>query len=97
MKRTAKFGISEDMIVKKTVTWVLIITFFAFFIDWAVLGIKLLNGNYDVVVEAYIGAVCFPIMFVCLLIKRFSSKCPHCGKISASGGKFCPHCGKTVI
>ena len=88
--------IQKEAIVKKIVTWVLIIAFFGFFIDWAVLGIKILNGNYDVIAEAYIGAVCFVIMLVCLLIKKFSSKCPHCGKISNSGGRFCPHCGKTI-
>lgn len=84
------------MNVKKKTTWILIIACFAFFIDWAVLGLELLNGNYDVIVEAYIGAICFVIIFVCLFIKRFSSKCPHCGKISYSGGKFCPHCGKII-
>lgn len=82
--------------MKKVVTWTLIISFFAFVVDWAVLGIKLLNGNYDVITEAYIGAVCFTIMFVSLLIKRFSSKCPHCGRTIVSDGKYCPYCGEKL-
>lgn len=82
--------------MKKAATWGFVIAFFAFFIDWAMLGIKLLNGNYDVIAEAYIGAVCFFVMFVCLLIMKFFGKCPHCGKISDSGGRFCPHCGKVI-
>lgn len=82
--------------MKKTITWTSIISSFAFFVDWVVLGIKLFSGNYNVIAEAYIGAVCFTIMFVSLLIKRFSSKCPHCGRISASDGKYCPHCGEKL-
>ena len=91
------FDYIGGMVVKKAVTWTLIISSLAFFVDWAVLGIKLLSGNYDVIAEAYIGAVCFIIMFASLFIKRFSSKCPHCGRIIASDGKYCPHCGKSYI
>ena len=85
-----------DIMMKKVVTWILIISSFALFVDWAVLGIKLLDGNYDVIAEAYIGEVCFIIMFVSLSIKRFSRKCPHCGSIIASNGKYCPHCGEKL-
>lgn len=83
--------------MKKTVTCVQNITFFVFCVDWAVLGIKMfLIGNGSVIVEICIAIVCAVIMSVCLWIKKISSKCPHCGKISDSGGEFCPHCGKTI-
>lgn len=82
--------------MKKAATWAFIIAFITLFIDWAVLGIKLLDGNYDVIAEAYIGAVCFVIIFICILIKQFKGKCPHCGRIITSDGKYCPHCGEKL-
>ena len=81
--------------MKKAATWAFIIAFITLFIDWAILGIKLLDGNYDVIAEAYIGAVCIAIIFICILIKH-TGKCPHCGKIITSDGRYCPYCGEKL-
>lgn len=41
---------------------------------------KLLDGDYDIIPEAYIGAACFGVMLISAVYKAFASKCPHCGK-----------------
>lgn len=60
------------------------------------LGIKIFKGNYDVLTEAYIGAVCFPVFVVCVVISKLSKKCPYCGKSIALKGTYCPHCGNKL-
>lgn len=72
--------------MKRITTCVLIIALIIFIIDWGIIGVKLLDGDYDIIPEAYIGAAC----------KAFASKCPHCGKMIQSNGKYCPHCGKEI-
>ena len=82
--------------MKKISTWVLAITFIVFFIDWAVMGLKLLDGNYNTAAEAYTALLCVAIILICIIIRMFSDKCPHCGKLRVSSGKFCPYCGKEL-
>ena len=38
--------------MKKITTWVLVIAFIIFVIDWGVIGLKLLDGNYDITTGA---------------------------------------------
>lgn len=82
--------------MKKIATWVAVIAFIIFVIDWGVIGLNLLDGNYDITTGAYIGAACLGIMLVCAVYKMFSNKCPYCGKLIQSNGKYCPHCGKEI-
>ena len=65
-------------------------------IDWSVVGLKLLDNNYDVIVEAYIGLVCIIIFSTCIIYKTFSDRCPHCGKLRLMNGKYCSYCGKEI-
>lgn len=82
--------------MKKITTWLLIIALILFMIDWGVMGVKLLNGNYEIITEAYIGAACWGVMLVSAVCKVFTNKCPHCGKVMLTNGKYCPHCGKKI-
>ncbi len=84
------------MKLRKVANWVLAITFIVFLIDWGVVGIKLLDNNYNITVEAYIGLVCFIIIFVSIIIRTFTDRCPHCGKIRATKGAYCSYCGKEI-
>ena len=70
-----------------------IITFLIFLIDWGILLLKLLDNNYNITTEAYIGVVCIIIIFVCAIHKFFSNKCPYCKKIIQTNAIFCSHCG----
>lgn len=82
--------------MKKITTWLLIIAIILFVIDWGVMGVKLLNGNYEIITEAYIGAACWGVMLVAAVCKVLTNKCPHCGKVMLTNGKYCPHCGKKI-
>lgn len=82
--------------MKKYVTWIMLITTIIFIIDWGIMGIKLLDGNYNISLESYIGAICFIIILVCILYKSFSNKCPYCNKSLLTNGTYCPYCGKKL-
>ena len=82
--------------MKRITTWVLVIALIIFIIDWGIIGVKLLDGDYDIIPEAYIGAACFGVMLISAVYKAFASKCPHCGKMIQSNGKYCPHYGKEI-
>lgn len=58
----------------------LVIALIIFIIDWGIIGVKLLDGNYDIITEAYIVAACFGAMLISAVCKAFASKRPHCGK-----------------
>ena len=74
--------------MKKIAAWGLAAALVLFILDWGVLGVKLLGGSYDVLPEAYIGAICFGVMLVCAVCRAFTNRCPHCGKIILSNGKI---------
>ena len=82
--------------MKKVIACIAIIALLVFAADWALLGIKIFGGNYDILTEAYIGAVCFPIFFVCIAVLKLSKKCPYCGKLITFKGTYCSHCGKKL-
>ncbi|MBE6881435.1 MAG: hypothetical protein E7489_00335 [Ruminococcaceae bacterium] len=82
--------------MKKTAAWILFIAFAVFIIDWGVMGIKLLDGNYNITTEAYIGAVCFAVIIICLFCRVLGNKCSHCGKNVFSEGEYCPYCGNKL-
>ncbi len=82
--------------MKRITTCVLIIALIIFIIDWGIIGMKLLDGDYDIITETYIGAACFGVMLISAVYKAFASKCPHCGKMIQSNGKYCPHYGQEI-
>ena len=82
--------------MKKTVTWVYVIAFIILLVDWGVIGIKLLDGDYNFVVGAYLALACLAVMLACAYYKLLCNKCPHCGKQIQLDGKYCPYCGKEI-
>jgi hypothetical protein len=82
--------------MRKAMMWLFVITLIVFVIDWGVVGVKLLDGDYDITTGAYIGYVCWIVMIVCCLYRIFSRKCPHCGKLRTTGGSYCPYCGRKI-
>ena len=51
--------------MKKTMFTIFIVALIIFVIDWGIMGIKLLDHNYEVMTETYIGLVCWIIMIGC--------------------------------
>ncbi len=82
--------------MKKAITWISIITFIILLIDLGIMGLKILEHNYNIIIEGYIGSTCYLIFFTCIILKFFTNKCPYCGKVQIVNGKYCPHCGKEL-
>ena len=82
--------------MKKAVTWGLAISYIILFIAMGVMGIKIFDGNYDIVAEGCVALIFLLISCVCNIYRAFSNRCPHCGKIRLSNGKYYSHCGKEI-
>ena len=80
--------------MKKIILWISIAASVIVFIDLAVMGIKLFNGNYSITAEAVIALLSLAALLFCNIIRIFSHKCPYCGKLLVTNGNFCPHRGK---
>ena len=82
--------------MKTVASCVFALAFILFVIDWALMGLKLLDGDYDIVVGAYIGMGCLLTMLTCAVYKAWRRKCPHCGKRLQGKGTYCSHCGRKL-
>ena len=82
--------------MKKIAKWFAVISMIVFALAWGVMGLKLLDNNYLITTEAYIGLISLVILFVCILYVKITDRCPHCGKTKQSFGKYCPYCGKEI-
>lgn len=65
-------------------------------IDWGVMGVKLLDHDYNITVEAYIGLVCYIVILASIVIRALTDRCPHCGKIRVTKGAYCSYCGQKI-
>lgn len=82
--------------MKKIAIGLAIITFIIFVIDWGIVGVKIFNGNYDIIVGVYMGLISIAICFISIIYVRFTNRCQNCGKVIQSYGKYCPYCGKEI-
>ncbi len=80
--------------MRKTAKWLAVISIVVFVIDWSIIGLKILDNNYLITAEGYIGLVSFVVFFVCVSYVKLTDRCPDCGRIKLSFGKYCPYCGK---
>lgn len=82
--------------MKKIAAWLAAVSVIVFVIDWTVIGLKILDGHSDITIGAYIGLISIVIFLVCILSIKGTNRCPHCGKVRQSFGKYCPYCGKEI-
>ena len=86
--------------MKKVCVWLGIISAIVLLITVGVVGVKLLDGNYDTTAEVIITGISFVIFLGSVVCYKFiGSRCPHCGKVNDAllgKSKFCPHCGKEL-
>lgn len=86
--------------MKKVCVWLAVISAIVLLITWGVVGVKLLDNNYDFMVEVYITGVFAVILLGSIVCYKWNSdRCPFCGKVNDTllgKSKFCPHCGKEL-
>ena len=82
--------------MKKFTTLVSVIAVILLVIVWVYMGIKLYQGNYDIIAEAYITGACIFVVFVCAICNLSGGKCPYCNKPIYQKEKYCPHCGREI-
>ena len=86
--------------MKKLCLWLAVISAIVLFITLGVVGVKLLDGNYDTTAEVIITGISFVTFLGSVVCYKFiGSRCPHCGKVNETllgMSKFCPHCGKEL-
>ena len=81
--------------MEKIAKWLAAISIIIFVIAWGVGGLMIYNGKFENNAWVYVGLVSI-VIFFCNLIYLKTSRCPYCGKINQSFGKYCPHCGKNI-
>ena len=82
--------------MKKIAKWLAVISIITFVVAWGIMGLKILDNNYLITIETYIGGISLVVFFVCVLYVKITNRCPHCGKTRLSFGKYCPYCGKEI-
>lgn len=84
--------------LKKVAIWAAVISGFAFVIIWGVLGLNIMNNDYEAVTPlTYSGMACVIVLLASLIVLRWSSwTCPHCGKPRWTNGRYCSYCGKEI-
>lgn len=86
--------------MKKIAIWLAVISAIVLFITLGVVGVKLLDGNYDTTAEVIITGISFVIFLGSVVCYKFiGSRCPYCGKVNDTllgKSKFCHHCGKEL-
>ena len=82
--------------MKKTAKWLAVISAVIFVFTWGIMGLKLLENDYSITAEAYVGLIALVVFFACVLYAKLMDRCHHCGKTKQSFGKYCPFCGKEI-
>ncbi len=82
--------------MKRVAKCLAVIAIVVFVIAWGIIGLKLLDNDYLITTEAYIGLISLVVFFSCIMYIKFTNRCPHCGKTKQSFGKYCPYCGKEL-
>ena len=73
--------------MKKIAKWLAVISIITFVVAWGIMGLKILDNNYLITIETYIGGISLVVFFVCVLYVKITNRCPHCGKTRLSFGK----------
>ena len=82
--------------MKKVLVGIWITAVIAFFIDWGIVGLSLLRGDYEVKIGIYVGLVCLILIFAGVFYKLFHTRCPYCGKFLLFDESYCSSCKKEI-
>lgn len=81
--------------MKKVATGLAVISMIVFVIAWGIGGLMIFNNEFENYAWVYVGLVSI-VIFFCSLIYLKTTRCPHCGKMSQTFGKYCSYCGKEI-
>lgn len=83
--------------MKKALPWVIGSLLFVFVIVWGAAGILISTNDFE---EAqpflYAGAAVYVALMIALIARALTNRCPHCGKMRRTWGRFCPYCGNEL-
>ena len=83
--------------LKKIAAWTCALSGVVLVIAFGVMGVKIFDGDYDIELLAYICLFAWIGLMASIVVLRWKSwKCPHCGGIRWTNGRFCAHCGKEL-
>lgn len=82
--------------MKKILLGIWITAVIVFFIDWGIVGLSFLTGDYDVETGIYIGILCMILIFAGMFYKLFRTRCPYCGKFLLFDESYCSSCKKEI-
>lgn len=55
--------------MKKYVCWLWCAAVVVFFVDWTVVGLSILSGDYEILGGVCVGAVCLGVILLCPFLK----------------------------
>ena len=61
--------------MKKVTVWIMVFSVLTFLISWGVVGVKIMNGDYDFAIEAYIALGAMLIYFGCSICRAVGNRC----------------------
>ncbi len=83
--------------MKKAAIWGAAVSAVVLITAWGVMGLKIFDGEYDILSLVYTGLAAWVVLLGCLIVLRWRSiKCPHCGKVRWTNGRYCSYCGKEI-
>lgn len=82
--------------MKKIAKGLTVLSIVSFVITWGIMGLKILDNNYLITVDAYVGLISIIVFFSSAFYSKLTDRCPHCGKTKQSFGNYCPYCGKEI-
>lgn len=81
--------------MRKIAKWLAAISIIIFVIDWGIGGLMIYENDYESSAWVYIGLISI-LIFFCSLIYLKTTRCPHCGKMNQTFGKYCSYCGNKI-
>lgn len=81
--------------MKEIARWLAVISIIVFVVAWGIGGFMIFNNEYENNAWVYVGLVSI-IVFFCSLLYLKTTRCPHCGKMKQTLGKYCPYCGNRI-
>ena len=81
--------------MKKIAGWLAAISMIVFVTAWGIGGLMIFNHEFENNAWAYVALISIVIL-LCSIICLKTIRCPYCGKLKQTFGKYCPYCGKEI-